>query len=229
MLRSVYENGGFFIGRYEVGIKEKDTVRSYIEGQSSEYPINETPVIQANKVIYNWTRTSQAQELSEKLAVGGKTSSLMFGIQWDLILKYIETKNPIFGESGKTTQQKIKEDSTSWGNYSNIEFSIINGNEKYSEDNGASYNSITQEGYLKPDSSRLLTTGATERNSILGIYDLSGNVYERTLEKSPDTSNPCSFVGGCYFSNGDNVPASYRGYGKITYSYYYTGFCSTLY
>lgn len=42
----------------------------------------------------------------------------------------------------------------------------------------------------------LLTTGATKRNSVLNIYDLAGNVWEWTLEKSPKVENPCSFKGG---------------------------------
>ncbi len=184
MLKSVYENGGFYIGKYEVGIGE-DTYRNYGTDYSTEHPIDETPVIQQDKYVYNWVRCNQAQELSESLAVGGKTSSLMFGIQWDLVLAYLESKGISVAD--------LNEDSGSWGNYSNVAFNITRG--KYSTDYGANYTTVNGT-YQKPESSVLLTTGATKRNSKMNIYDLAGNVWEWTLEKSTDTSLPCANRGG---------------------------------
>ena len=61
MLKSVYENGGFYIGKYEVGIGE-ETYRNYGTDYSTEHPIDETPVIQQDKYVYNWVRCSQAQD-----------------------------------------------------------------------------------------------------------------------------------------------------------------------
>lgn len=113
--------------------------------------------------------------------------------------------------------------------YEDAGFYIMNVKAQYSIDDGMNYKKILTEGYSKPTESVLLTTGATKRNSVLGIYDLAGNVYERTLERTSDVDNPCSLVGGCYFSDGTNVSASYRGYGKIYYSYNYTGFRTVLY
>src|SRR5699024_1006281 len=92
MLKSIYMNEGFYIGRYEVGIKEENIVRYYGKDYDTEHPTDELPVIQKDKIVYNWVTTAQAQELSKRLAVGGKTSSLMFALQWNLMLKYIETK-----------------------------------------------------------------------------------------------------------------------------------------
>ena len=134
MLKSVYENGGFHIGKYEVGIKEENTVRSYGTDYNTEHPINETPVIQANKVVYNWVRASQAQELSERLKeglnLGDKEISLMFGIQWDLVLKYIETQGENTEDGTLIDETAIKSDSTKWGNYYDAEFTITNTNAK---------------------------------------------------------------------------------------------------
>lgn len=137
-----------------------------------------TPVIQEGVYPYNYVTNKQAQEKSKELTTSGRTSSLMFGIQWDLVLKYIETKQ------GKT-QAELKTDSSSWGNYYNSTFNITKG--KYSKNNGISY--IDVEGmYSKSEEGVLLTTGATERNNTLNIYDLSGNVWERTLERTPNNN-----------------------------------------
>ena len=217
MLQSIKENHGFYIGRYEVGIRE-DINRYYETDYYTEHPIEETPVIQQDKYVYNWVRCSQAQELSESLAVGGKTSSLMFGIQWDLVLAYLE-------ESG-VSENDLKVNSSSWGNYSNEIFDIIRG--KYSTDKGANY-TIVNGTYSKPASSVLLTTGATERNSKMNIYDLAGNVWEWTLEKSTDTGNPCAHRGGGCVSNGSYRPASIRNNYSSSGSNYDLGFRPALY
>ena len=228
MLKSIYENEGFFVGRYEVGIKE-DTYRSYDGEYTEEHPINETPVIQANKYVYNWVKTSQAQELSEKLSIGGKTSSLIFGIQWDLMLKYIETKNTIFGDSNQTTQYKLKIDSSSCGNYSNVGFNVTNINAKYSKTFGKNYLQVSTIGYSKPSEKVLLTTGATARNSISGIFDLAGNVDEWTLEKTPVNNYPCNIRGGGFSSAGSSSTISNRYRYRTYYNYYATGFRAVLY
>ncbi len=191
MLKSVYENGGFYIGKYEVGT---ETLRT-----SKNAPLT-TPVIKEGAYPYNYVTNKQAQEKSKELATGGKTSSLMFGIQWDLVLKHIETKQ------GKT-QAELKTDSTTWGNYDNATFEITKG--KYSTDYGSTFTPVKGK-YTKPASSVLLTTGATERNSVLNIYDLAGNESEWTLEKSTSTDYPSVYRGGRCDNSGSDNPASSR-------------------
>ena len=125
----------------------------------------------------------------------------MFGIQWDLVLKHIENKQ------GKT-KDELKNDSTIWGNYSNATFEITKG--KYSTDYGDTFTEVNGT-YTKPTSSNvLITTGATERNSVLNIYDLAGNEWEWTLEKSTYTDYPSVYRGGDYFYKGSTTPASDR-------------------
>ena len=194
MLKSVYENGGFYIGKYEVGT---ETIRT----SSSAAP--STPVIKEGAYPYNYVTNKQAQEKSKELATGGRTSSLMFGIQWDLVLKHIENKQ------GKT-QAELKNDSTTWGNYENATFEITKGKYANSTDYGETFTEVNGT-YTKPASKEvLLTTGATERNSVLNIYDLAGNEYEWTLEKSTIASYPSVFRGGVYHGYGSSYPASYR-------------------
>ena len=192
MLKSVYENGGFYIGKYEVGT---ETLRT-----TKDAPLT-TPVIKEGAYPYNYVTNKQAQEKSKELATGGRTSSLMFGIQWDLVLKHIETKQ------GKT-QTELKSDSTTWGNYYNATFEITKG--KYSENKGSTFTPVEGK-YTKPANSLvLLTTGETERNSVLNIYDLAGNEWEWTLEKNTNTDTPSVYRGGSYNYSGSYSPASHR-------------------
>lgn len=183
MLKSVYEKGGFYIGRYEVGATATRTASSGITA---------TPVIKRDVYPYNYITCTQAQTLAKQLATGGKTSSLMFGIQWDLMLKFIETQ-------GAKTQAELKEDSASWGNFYNPNFTLTKGAYATSSNTSHTWTTtwkIVTGQYTKPSSSvALLTTGATDRNSVLNIYDIAGNVREWTLENPGGSSAACSMRG----------------------------------
>ena len=105
MLKSVYTNGGFWIGRYEAGL-EGDTPRtSYTEISASD-----KAVIKPNMYPYNYVKRDEAQTLAQKMDYGDCKGSLIFGIQWDLVLKYIETKEP-------DQKTNLISDSTTIGNY----------------------------------------------------------------------------------------------------------------
>ena len=79
MLKSVYENGGFYVGRYEAGI---GTNRTSIEAQvNGKYPVPTTaPVTKADAYPYTYVTRTQAQNLASNVNSGTKTSSLMFGV-----------------------------------------------------------------------------------------------------------------------------------------------------
>ena len=232
MLKSIYENGGFFIGRYEVGIKE-NTARNY-DDKNMEYPLNETPVIQQNKYIYNWIKCSQAQELSEELEIGKMESSLMFGIQWDLVLKYLETNGN--WETTEEASYYLNTDSSSWGNYKNVSFTVEKGNKYMMYNNGVleEWKDIS-ENYTKisydtsEECGMLLSTGASYRNSKMNICDLAGNAWEWTLEKSNTTGYLCTVRGGVFAYNGFDRPASYHVYSSISVSMFSYGFRPALY
>ena len=86
MLKSVYENGGFWIQRYE-------------------YDDNQT------EAQYYFKSLAMAQAIANNMCDDDtKTSSLLFGIQWDLVCKYLEGKEGL-------TQDSILNNSTSWGLY----------------------------------------------------------------------------------------------------------------
>ena len=152
--------------------------------------------------------------MAKQLSTGGRQASLMFGIQWDLILKHIE-------EKGAKTQNELKTDSSSWGNYNNVTFEITRGEYTTAPSTSGSWNAITT--YTKPASNVLLTTGGTDRNSILNIHNLAGNVKENTLERTSNNTSPCACRGGYYRISGNAQPACYRAGETTIYSIYDIG------
>ena len=165
MLKSVYQNGGFYIGKYETGIEDIPKT----SGSSDRVP-TEIPVIKQNAYPYNNVTCGQAQILASNMESGNHTSSLMFGVQWDLVLKYFETKG--------TSQEDLKTDSTSWGNYANNLWKITNENLKYELSDGVNYLGWTSATEKVKDSysNIVLSTGASDDFNKQGIYDLAGNL-----------------------------------------------------
>ena len=139
----------------------------------------------------------------------------MFGIQWDLVCKYLEVKSTLEAPD-------INSNSTSWGNYSNVERTINSDKAKQ----GSSWTSITG---TKPASSILLTAGASDDTKKMNIYDFAGNEWEWTLEKTSDSSYPCASRGGFCDGAGSIFPVSFRVYRNTTSSFYNVGFRPTLY
>ena len=218
MLKSVYQNGGFYIGKYETGTEKART-----SGDASTAP-GETPVIKQNVYPYNYVTCSQAQTLATtKMESGDRTTSLLFGVQWDLTLKYLEKKG--------TSQADLKTNSTSWGNYSNNAWNITNENLKYAEYQYYSLQHWTTatEKSKTANEKILLSTGASESFSKMGIYDLAGNVFEWTLEYTFNIGLPCAFRGGYCDLTGSFYPASSRGNFGTTYADGLSGFRCVLY
>ncbi len=206
MLKSVYQNGGFYVGKYETGIEGAPKT-------SFEITPTETPVIKQNAYPYNYVTCSQAQTLANSMESGSYNSSLMFGVQWDLVLKYLETKG--------TSQADLKTNSTSWGNYEDNLWNITNADSKYSTDYSSGWISGAygeKEDEEEENSGILLSTGASDTFSKQGIYDLAGNVDEWTLEYTSNSSAPYVIRGGSCFLNGSVGPAAYR-YNYRTTSY----------
>ena len=219
MLKSVYTYGGFWIGRYEAGIEGTTTETTNARTSSSgRISIGTSPkaISKKDAIPYNYVYCSEAQALAQEMTPNNNyTSSLMFGIQWDLTCKFLETRGGL-----KTAD--INSNSTSWGNYSNVERTISSDKAKQ----GSSWTSITG---TKPASSVLLTAGASDDTKKMNIYDFAGNEWEWTLEKTSDSSRPCARRGGDYLNTGSSYPASYRNYDYTTRSNYSIGFRPALY
>ena len=215
MLKSVYENGGFYVGRYEAGIKENRTGEP---GTNSDgkYTIEgmPAPLSKADAYPYTWVTRTQAQNLAQNVNSGTKASSLMFGLQWDLVLAFMSK------DKAKITSTEIlTKDSTTIGNYMNSAFQLSQtgkyaiclnyvANSKWNTSTTVTANFV--------DASRkkivqslegngiLVTTGTSEQNKVMNMYDIAGNVVEWTLENSSPTYAPCVYRGGGY----DNIGSS---------------------
>ena len=197
MLKSVYENGGFWIGRYEAGI----TTNRKASGTPTEAPLSKAGTVENAVYPYTYVTCKQAQTLASQLSTGKSyTSSLMFGVQWDLVLKHIEVKEAN-GTGLETIQSALNSDSTSWGNYCDASFTINRGKYADYKDYTLStiwtpYNETTSNNFVNSSSVKqvqsngngiLLTTGASEACKKMNIYDLAGNVWEWTLEYTSNT------------------------------------------
>ena len=223
MLKSVYTNGGFWIGRYEAGLEEGKSPRtSYVAIADSD-----KAVVKPNMYPYNYVRCGEAQTLAERMNYDGVTSSLIYGLQWDLVLKYIETKEP-------DQKTNLISNSTTIGNYYNSEFTLNRGKfAKYNElSDWKAYNSEEKPTLVTGSQKKeqgsykngiLLTTGATDATNLQNIYDIAGNVYEWTLEFY-SVDYPCVGRGGGFSSNGSGSPAKNRNYNSTSLSDYHFGF-----
>lgn len=206
MLTSVYTNKGFWISRYEIGdstATKNNTTRTSNSGTSGK------AVSQANMIPYNYVTCSDSQTLASKMSPdSSKTSSLLFGIQWDLTCKFLE-------ENSELTYDDIATDSKTWGNYSNSSLKLIRGkyNTVFAGNKWIDYkvdtdNYVINSNTLNNDSyAQLLTTGASEQTRKLNIYDFAGNLYKYTLENTYNVN--CAIRSGRYGLKG-NFSAAFR-------------------
>ncbi len=237
MLKSVYENGGFYVGRYEAGIKENRTGEP---GTNSDgkYTIEgmPAPLSKADAYPYTWVTRTQAQNLAQNVNSGTKASSLMFGIQWDLVVAFMSK------DAAKITSTEIlTKDSTTIGNYYNSTFDLDRGKYAKVGQLGKEWNSFESEfrdivvtneitGKMKKaeqstnENAILLTTGGTEQSKIKNIYDIAGNVWEWTIEYAQSVDIPCTFRAGSASDVGGYPPAAYRENRSTDNSYFNIGF-----
>ena len=169
MVRSIYDNGGFWISRYEIGtdnaaeaVAANTATVTKAESKPNLYPI-------VNKT------QPQAQQIVKTI---DNDASLMFGVQWDLVLKFLETKG--------TELTNLTTNSSSWGNYRDATFTPERG--KYNTLFGTAENWQEAKGVQHSNIAWCITTGATNYAKKMNIYDLAGNVKEWTLESIESTS-----------------------------------------
>ena len=183
MVSSVGLNKGFYISRYEASNNGSDDIAQSKRGQEPW-----TVVIQPGAI-------TASSNMNESI-----NSHLIYGIEWDSVLKWAIDSQAIIGSetTGETktiTIDDIQSDSRSWGNYAN-------------STGGAADNSYE----LQPG-------GTNEYWKVNNIYDLAGNAYEWTHEKY-STGTFRAVRGGFYYDYGDNNPAAIRD-NRYDYSYKY--------
>ena len=163
----------------------------------------------------------------------------MFGVQWDLVLAFMSKDTAKI-----TSTDDLTSNSTKIGNYSDSTFQLSQTGKYATMSNwtlSSTWNPSTTPTINFVDSSRnkiaqssngnsiLVTTGTSEKNKVMNIYDVAGNVAEWTLEKTNNTYRTCAERGGNYDSTGSGFPAAGRGYESIAYSEYDFGFRVSLF
>ena len=141
MYESIKKYGEFYIGRYELtGIVGEPTVKA---GEV---------LTAASSQAKNWYGLRKAcTEIIKNNA--NVTSTMIYGVEWDATMNWL--KRTKFAEE----PEKVDEDSSSWGNYSN------------------SSGAAAIEGAGEKQN-----TGYSEAWSANHIYDLAGNFFEYTQE-----------------------------------------------
>ena len=239
MLKSVYENGGFYVGRYEAGIGTNRTSNTD-KNSDGKYTMPSTvPVSKADAYPYTYVTRTQAQNLASNVNSGTKTSSLMFGVQWDLVLAFMSKDTAKI-----TSTDDLTTNSTAIGNYRDSVFQLSQTGKYATMSNwslSSTWNPTTTSTTNFVDSSRnkiaqssdgngiLVTTGTSEKNKVMNIYDVAGNVWEWTLEKTSYTSYPCAYRAGAFNNPGSNPPADYRSLSSTDDSNYDVGFRVSLF
>lgn len=186
MYASVEENKGFYIGRYEAGMNDNGNVVF----KKGEYVYNGIQWSANGNMQETDGVTGGAVELARNFAKSegytSVTSTLVYGVQWDAVMKWIETiPNP--NVEGKTYIQN----STGMGWY---------------RDNYFDGNLMNQTG---------IDVDENKSNCVNNIYDLAGNIFEWTME-SVDNSRRVFRGGyyndtGLYYpasSRGSNFPTN---------------------
>ena len=157
MRTSVLEYNGFYVGRYEAGTT---STRDRNSG------ITDDVVIKQGKNVYNWIGWSNSDDM--KVETGGAfqkakefagknnytsvTSTLIYGIEWDAIMQWID---PEYKNGNCNTQTSFVANSTGKGNYV-VEYDF--------------------------GSATLAKTGSSSEYAVKNIYDLGGNSAEWVME-----------------------------------------------
>ena len=242
MLKSVYNHGGFWIGRYEAGIEGSSTNISFARQQASDRISSSSPkaVSKIDHIPYNWVYCSEAQTLASHVdnIDSAYNSSLMFGVQWDCVLKYLQG-------TGAVDESYITGNSSSWGNYKDSDnlFTVSRGKYAFWFPWGSSdlsswkniENDYTKQAMAYPDVGyTVFSTGVTTRNMRKNIYDIAGNMYEWTLEHSTSYTDgddlSCVKRGGGFVdASGSNIPASEREENTISSAEKTIGFRVSIY
>ena len=193
MVTSVTHNKGFYVARYEASADTNKTKAQSKRGATAWWHITQTDAI-TKAANYNSTLHSH----------------LMYGIEWDSILNWLNGNATISSSTkGQTKPMKladIQTNSCSWGNYRN-----------------STGNAATNSGGSSPQKS-----GTSEYWKANNIYDLAGNVYEWTQEKY-STGTIRALRGGSYDSPGGYNPAAYRLRNDASITYDNFGFRSSFY
>ena len=200
---SVSTNGGYYIARYEAGIKgmEASTEDANYNGKTKNSDSNFQIVTKANVGVWNKIRQPYAATVSRNMYTSGS------GVESDLINSYAWDTAIVFIQECGT-----KENSSA--------YSIQSGQSK------TSTIATTGTNLLKYDINKTeLSTGIIDEQC--NIYDMAGNVREWSTETTYDSNLPCAGRGGLYGYS--DYYTGNRGFSNTSYPYSDVGFRPHLY
>ena len=141
MKASVLDNNGFYVGRYEAG-----TTAEEARTESSGINVEEV-VVQQGKYVYNYVGWNDSETDAMNDETGGAvalakgfaeakgyesvTSTLIYGVQWDAIMNFID---PNYA-TGNCDSSSFVRDSSGKGRYRQIPPTITGSNENYAVKN----------------------------------------------------------------------------------------------
>ena len=205
--------------------KATNTSTTVVENGAPSIAGMPTPVSKADAVGYTWITQSQAQMLAKKMGeeygYGETTSSLMFGVQWGAVCVFLEKYGTLSDGITKFNSNYLTNNECGklWGNYYKATFPMDRGyyNEYYSG-SGAFFNGWEEAAETAKGTNEtwLCTTGASEQNKALNIYDFGGNLSEFTLERYSNSVYPVTDRGGYFY----NVNYASGRYTNNTYKSY---------
>ena len=177
MYYKVKKYGGFYVGRYETGDLTAQVPRDITRNADSigvrKY-LNVYNYVPFKLSTINKKEVIGAQELAIKFGEQNEyktvKTSVMYGVQWDSMLRFV------------VSEQYNVNDSIKWGNYTTSELN-------YTDSLGNKYLKKSGEVYL-------IKTGSSEETKAKNIYDVAGNAYEWTMENAGNDVNVVR--GGAY-------------------------------
>lgn len=157
-LTNIYENQGFWLGRYEAGIEE--SYRYFDSSTTTEWkevhPAVEKPVIKKNAYPYNWVTIAQAQRLSSEIYSGNRKSGLMFYIHYISLRNFLTYRGDWGTDDKAIIRTYLRDDGGSWGNFYDSLYNIDDDRAHYSLDKGANWLNGKYE--KKEDAAMMLST-----------------------------------------------------------------------
>jgi len=176
-------------------IESVEKYGGYYIGRYETGGLNGTAVVVKGDTNINYCTWYNMYQKMKKLKGRNENveTGMIWGCQFDRTLMWLI-------ESGDKTKEQVAKDSKDWGNYKNNAIEYVNSS-------GATV-STTEGSYT------IIPAGASEQTKANNIYDLAGNVWDRTMEAYG--SNYRVSRGGVYSNASTYYPAHYRGNGSPT-------------
>ena len=162
-----------FVAEYKEMI---ESIRKYGGFYIGRYELSESGVKKDQPTLTKTNWYNLYKKCTELQASDKVKTQMIWGCQWDVTMNWLIS-------SGAKTSDEVNKDSSTWGNYNNY-----NAANNYTEGTA---------GYEKNAGSPQ-NTGSSENWKANNIYDLAGNVWERTQEAG-DTGGRASRGGSCSY------------------------------